>query len=47
MLADQVCADTGNNFEDLPGAIDERDSWRERERESGKFRQSALLELYN
>ena len=25
----QLCADTGCSLEDLPGAIDDRDGWRE------------------
>ena len=29
----QLCANTGYNFEDLPGAIDDRDGWQERVRE--------------
>ena len=29
----QVCADTGYSFEELPGAMDDRDRWRERVRE--------------
>ena len=28
----QLCADTGCSLEDLPGAMDHRDGWRERER---------------
>ena len=28
----QLCADTGCSFEDLPGAMDVRDVWRERVR---------------
>ena len=30
----QLCADTGCNLEDLPGAMDDRDLWRQRVRES-------------
>ena len=30
----QLCADTGCSLEDLPGVMDNRDEWRERERES-------------
>ena len=29
----QLCADTGYILEDLPGAMDDRDGWRERVRE--------------
>ena len=29
----QLCADTGYSLEDLPGAMDDRDEWRERVRE--------------
>ena len=29
----QLCADTGYSFEDLPGAIDDRDGWQERIRD--------------
>ena len=29
----RLCADTGYNLEDLPGAMDDRDGWRERVRE--------------
>ena len=29
----QLCADTGYSLEDLPGAMDDRDGWRERVRE--------------
>ena len=32
----QLCADTRYSLEDLPGAIDDRDGWRERQRESGR-----------
>ena len=28
----QLCADTGCNLEDLPGAMDDRDGWRKRVR---------------
>ncbi len=31
----QLCADTGCSLEDLPGAMDDRDRWRERERKRG------------
>ena len=30
----QLCADTRCNLEDLPGDMNDRDRWRERERES-------------
>ena len=26
----QLCADTGYNLEDIPGAMDDRDGWRKR-----------------
>ena len=29
----QLCVDTGYSLEDLPGAMDDRDGWRERVRE--------------
>ena len=29
----QLCTDTGYSLEDLPGAVDDRDGWRERVRE--------------
>ena len=32
-LQQQLCTDIGWNIEDLPGAIDDRDEWRERVRE--------------
>ena len=32
----QFCAETECSLEDLQGTIDDRDGWRERERESGK-----------
>ena len=32
-LIQQLCADTGCSLEDLPGAMDDRDGWRERARE--------------
>ena len=31
----QLCEDTGCSPEDLPGAMNEGEKWRERERESG------------
>ena len=34
IYAQQFCADTGCSLEDLPGAMDDRDGWRERVRES-------------
>ena len=42
----QLCADTGCSLEDLPGAMDDRDGLREREREreSGK---SVLMEWHD
>ena len=42
----QLCADTGTSFENLPGAMDDRDGWREREREreSGKSMLSARFD---
>ena len=33
----QLCADTGYNLEDLPGAMDNRDGWREREIHAGSL----------
>ena len=30
---DQLCADTGCSLEDLPGAMNAREGWRERVRE--------------
>ena len=35
----QLCADTGCSLEDLPGAMDERDGWREREAERERERE--------
>ena len=32
----QLCADTGCSLEDLPEVMDDKDEWRERERELGK-----------
>ena len=29
----QLCGDTGGSLEDLPGVMDDRDGWGERERE--------------
>ena len=29
----QICADTGCNSEDLPGAVNDREGWRERVRD--------------
>ena len=43
-----LCTDTGRSLEDLLGAMDDWDEWRERERErereSGKFMQAAQLD---
>ena len=37
----QLCMDTGCRLKDLLGAMDNRNGWRERERESGKFMPAA------
>ena len=35
----QLCSDTECSFEELSGAMDDRDGWRERE--SGEFRENS------
>ena len=48
VLTDQLCSDTGCHLEDLLGTVNDRDGWREsereRERESGKSVLSVRLD---